>query len=116
MLHYLKSGIGRLRIIAFFEGLSLILLLFVAVPVKYILGDRSFVAGLGPVHGALVLLYLINTFSAAVEYRWQFTQTTWKVIVACLVPFGTFYIDRRIFRPLYLRKFRKITDGLAERR
>jgi len=41
MLHYLKSGIGRLRIIAFFEGLSLILLLFVAVPVKYILGDRS---------------------------------------------------------------------------
>ena len=112
MLHYLKSGIGRLRVIAFFEGLSLILLLFVAMPLKYVMGNPSLVSGLGPVHGALVLLYLINTFSAAVEYRWQFTRTTWKIIVACLVPFGTFYIDRRIFRPLYLRKFGKQTDRL----
>ena len=114
MLHYLKSGIGRLRIIAFLEGLSLILLLFVAVPVKYVLGDKFLVTGIGPVHGALVLLYLINTFSAAVEYRWRFTHTTWKIIVACLVPFGTFYVDRKIFKPLYLLKLKKQTDRHAE--
>jgi integral membrane protein len=112
MLRYFNSGIGRLRIIAFFEGLSLILLLFVAMPLKYVIGNPSLVIRLGPVHGAFVLLYLINTFSASVEYRWQFTRTTWKIILACLIPFGTFYIDRKIFRPLYLRKFRK-TDGQA---
>ena len=61
MLQLLKTNIGRLRIIAFLEGLSLILLVFVAVPLKYMLGNPIGSEVLGPIHGALFLLFIINT-------------------------------------------------------
>ena len=48
MLQLLKTNIGRLRIIAFLEGLSLILLVFVAVPLKYMLGNPIGSEVLGP--------------------------------------------------------------------
>jgi integral membrane protein len=51
---------------------------------------------LGPVHGALFLLFIFNTLSVGVEQKWEFRKTTWKVILACFIPFGTFYIDRKI--------------------
>ncbi len=51
---------------------------------------------MGPVHGALFLLFIINTMSVGVEQQWKFRQTTYKVLLACIVPFGTFYIDRKI--------------------
>ncbi|RYY55809.1 MAG: DUF3817 domain-containing protein [Chitinophagaceae bacterium] len=102
MFRLLKSGIGRLRLLALLEGLSLLLLIFVAVPMKYVAGDRTLVTVLGPVHGALVLLYLFNCFSTAVEYSWKFRQVTGRLLLACLLPFGTMYMDRIVLRPLYL--------------
>ena len=72
----------------------------VAVPLKYILGDPYWVKVIGPVHGLLFLLFVINTLSVGVEYGWKFGTTTWKVLVACVVPFGTFYIDRKILAPM----------------
>lgn len=98
MKKYFNSGIGRLRLLGFLEGASLLLLLFVAVPVKYLLHDPSWVKLIGPVHGALFLLFIINTFSVAVERSWRFSTQTWKVLVACLIPFGTYYIDRAFLR------------------
>jgi integral membrane protein len=95
MLHLLKTNIGRLRIIGFLEGVSLLILLFIAVPLKYFGHDPSLVKGLGPVHGALFLLFVVNSISVGVEQKWQF-KTTWKVLLACMVPFGTFYIDKTI--------------------
>lgn len=95
------SGIGRLRLIAYLEGLSLLLLLFVAVPIKYFTGDPTMVSALGPVHGAFVLLYLVNCFSTAVEYNWKFREVTGRLVLACMVPFGTMYMDRRVLLPLY---------------
>jgi integral membrane protein len=92
------TKIKRLRIIAFLEGISLLALVGVAVPVKYILGDPYWVRVLGPVHGLLFLLFVVNTLSVGVEHGWKFRTTTWKVLVACVVPFGTFYIDRKILR------------------
>jgi integral membrane protein len=92
------TKIKRLRIIGFLEGISLLALVGVAVPVKYILGDPYWVRVLGPVHGLLFLLFVVNTLSVGVEYGWKFGTTTWKVLVACVVPFGTFYIDRKILR------------------
>ena len=91
----LKTKIGRLRILGFLEGISLLLLLFVAVPLKYGSHDDTLTKTLGPVHGALFLLFILNTVSVGVEQKWERT-TTWKVIVACFIPFGTFYIDRKI--------------------
>ena len=85
---------------AILEGISLLSLVFIAVPVKYGLNNPSLVRMLGPVHGTLFLLFLFNTLSVGVEQGWKFKETTWKVILACFIPFGTFYIDRKILSKL----------------
>ncbi|MNJ91955.1 hypothetical protein D3C87_96100 [compost metagenome] len=85
-----------MRLIGFLEGISLLLLLVVAVPLKYAFGYPEFSKIMGTVHGALFLLFIINTLSVGVEQQWNFKTTTWKVLLACIIPFGTFYIDQKI--------------------
>ncbi len=96
MKQYLFSNVGRLRLLGLLEGVSLLLLIGVAVPAKHLYGNPALVKSIGPVHGMLFLLFVFNTLSVGVEYRWQFKTTTWKVLLACLIPFGTFYIDKKI--------------------
>lgn len=96
MIKQFKTKVGRLRIIGFLEGTSLLLLCFVAVPLKYAAGNPMGSKILGPIHGALFLLFIFNTLSVGVEQNWKFKNTTWKVLLACVIPFGTFYIDRKI--------------------
>jgi integral membrane protein len=98
MLHLFKSQLGRLRVIGYLEGISSLILLFIAVPFKYYGHDPSLVKALGPVHGALFLWFVFNTLSVGVEQQWKFRDTTWKVLLACIIPFGTFYIDRHILQ------------------
>ncbi len=99
-MNLLKTGIGRLRIIAILEGISLLTLVFIAVPMKHMMDNPAFVKVIGPVHGALFLLFLFNTLSVGVEQNWKFKETTWKVLLACMIPFGTFYIDWKILSRL----------------
>ncbi|WP_324670568.1 DUF3817 domain-containing protein [Hymenobacter sp. GOD-10R] len=94
------SPISRLRLLGLFEGMSLLLLIGVAVPLKYFYGNPAFVRMLGPVHGLLFLLFVLNTLRVGVEYHWRFATTTWKVLLACVVPFGTFYVDYKILAPM----------------
>lgn len=96
MMKYITTSVGRLRLLAFLEGISLLVLIFVAVPVKYYAGNPALVKSIGPIHGALFLLFVFNALRVGVEQRWTFAQTTWKVLIACIIPFGTFYIDRKI--------------------
>lgn len=96
MKHMLNTKVGRLRIIGLLEGISLLILVFVAVPLKYYKDNPAGSQMMGPVHGVLFLLFVFNTLSVGVEQRWKFRVTTWKVLLACLIPFGTFYIDRSI--------------------
>jgi integral membrane protein len=100
MLRMLQSPIGRLRIIGMLEGLSLLFLIFVAVPMKYYWNNPAGSALIGPVHGALFLLFFFNTLRVGVEYQWKFKETTWKVLLACIIPFGTFYVDQTILRKI----------------
>lgn len=100
MVALLKTKIGRLRVIGYLEGLSLLVLVFIAVPMKYYFGNAAMSKALGPVHGALFLLFLFNALSVGVEQNWKFKTTTWRLILACFIPFGTFYIDRSILSKL----------------
>lgn len=97
---FFTTPVGRLRLIAFLEGVSLLVLVFVAVPLKYVGNQPGLVRAMGPVHGAFFLLFVFNALRVGVEQRWSFRRTTWKVIVASFIPFGTFYIDYRILRQL----------------
>jgi integral membrane protein len=94
----MKTQLGRLRLIAYLEGISLLFLLLVAVPLKYWGDDPGLVKIMGPLHGTLFLLFVMSTLSVGVEQQWKFRQTTWKVLIACIIPFGTFYIDRHILQ------------------
>lgn len=96
MLTFFTTSIGRLRIIGFLEGVSLLILTCIAVPVKYLLDDPSWVKWIGPMHGTLFILFVVNALTVGVEQRWKFRETTWKVLLACFIPFGTFYIDWKI--------------------
>ena len=100
MKKFFSTTIGRLRLIAFLEGVSLLLLVFIAVPLKYFWNNPALVKSIGPVHGVLFLLFVFNALSVGVQYKWQFSRITWKVLVACMIPFGTFYIDYKILRKM----------------
>jgi integral membrane protein len=100
MIQLIKTKIGRLRIIGFLEGVSLLVLVFIGMPVKYYFGNPGLVKQLGPVHGAIFLVFLFNTLSVGIEQNWKFKTTTWKIILACFIPFGTFYIDKKILSKL----------------
>lgn len=97
-LIYTKTG--RLRIIAILEGISLLILVFIAMPLKYMFHYEQGSKIMGPVHGALFLLFVCNTLSVGVEQGWKFRTTTWKVLLACIIPFGTFYIDKHILKKM----------------
>ncbi|MFP3590764.1 DUF3817 domain-containing protein [Chryseobacterium sp. SIMBA_038] len=100
MINLFKTKIGRLRILAILEGISLLTLVFIAVPLKYGMENPALVKMMGPIHGTLFLLFLFNTLSVGVEQHWKFKETTWKILLACFIPFGTFYIDYKILSKL----------------
>jgi integral membrane protein len=98
MNQLLKTSVGRLRIIGFMEGISLLILLFAAMPLKYLFNYPEATRIMGTLHGGLFLLFIFNTLSVGVQQGWKFRHTTWKVLLACIIPFGTFYIDKKILR------------------
>lgn len=98
MNKFLTTSIGRLRLLAFLEGVSLLLLVFIASPMKYFWENPILVKTIGPVHGGLFLMFVIYTIMIAIQQNWKHLETTWKVLLASFVPFGTFYVDWKILR------------------
>jgi integral membrane protein len=82
------------RIVAFLEGVSYILLMTVGLYSKYQLNDESYVKLLGMPHGLLFVLYIIIAFSLRENENWD-TKDFSIVLLASIIPFGTFYIGRR---------------------
>ena len=80
------------RLTAFLEGVSYILLLLIAVPIKYLLNEAFYVKILGMPHGILFILYILFSIIAKIKYNWNFRKFL-VISIASLVPFGTFYID-----------------------
>jgi len=89
------------RIIAFLEGISYILLLFIAVPIKYWGGEEQWVKLLGMPHGLLFIAYIILTYLLKNRENWKKRELSF-ILTASLIPFGTFYVDKK-----YLRKKEK---------
>lgn len=93
----ITTTLGRLRLIGFLEGLSFIVLLFIAMPLKYVLGMPQMVKMVGMAHGVLFLLYILYVIMATIELKWSFKKA-FLAFLASLVPFGTFYADVKLFR------------------
>jgi integral membrane protein len=92
----LTTTLGRLRIVAFLEGISFLVLLGIAMPLKYMASYPGPVKVVGMIHGVLFLAYVFLLLWTKAEYRWTFTKTL-LAFIASLVPFGTFYADKKIF-------------------
>ena len=82
------------RLITLLEGSSYLLLLFVAVPLKYLMGDESYVKLLGMPHGVLFIAYIILSFVMRKKMNWNTTSFI-IILLASIIPFGTFYVDKR---------------------
>ena len=84
------------RIIAFLEGLSYIALLFIAVPLKYCYGNELYVKILGMPHGLLFMTYIVLACLLKESKNWNLKDIT-IVLLASILPFGTFYIEWKYF-------------------
>ena len=98
MFQNLNTTIGRLRLVAFAEGVSFLLILFVSMPLKYIWGMGGANKIIGLVHGVLFISYVFYTILAHADYKWDIKRTA-LVLLASIIPFGTFYIDAKILKP-----------------
>jgi integral membrane protein len=92
----LKTVLGRLRIIAFLEGCSYLLLgITMILKYKFSMPQPNYIVGLA--HGVLFVLYVILLLQVAFLHRWNLLKLLFGFI-ASLVPFGTFYADKKLFR------------------
>lgn len=93
----MSDTIKMFRWISLLEGLSFILLVFIAVPIKHIYHNPFWVRAIGPVHGLLFILFVFYSFQLQDIYQWKFKEKTWKVLLSGFLPFGTFYMDYKLF-------------------
>ncbi len=85
------------RLISILEGVSYLLLLFIATPIKYLVGDPTYVKLLGMPHGLLFIAYLILAIFMKKEMGWKGKRFIW-ILIASIIPFGTLYVDKRYLR------------------
>lgn len=85
------------RIVAFAEGVSYLLLLFIAMPIKYFLYNDLFVKLLGMPHGLFFIIYILLAIRFILIKKTSI-KVSMIILVASLVPFGTFYVDRKYLK------------------
>ncbi len=90
----LSSHLGRFRLVALLEGLSFLILLFVAMPLKYIWGMEEAVRIVGMAHGLLFVAYLLLLVVVKAALNWS-NKLTVLSLLASVLPFGTFYADKK---------------------
>ena len=91
----LKNSLERLRIIGYLEGASFLLLLGIAMPLKYMFDYPQAVSIVGMAHGVLFMIYLLAAGIVGLQYRWPFTRFL-GAIVASITPFGPFIFEARL--------------------
>tara|TARA_B100000586_G_C19854295_1_gene320013 strand:+ start:121 stop:417 length:297 start_codon:yes stop_codon:yes gene_type:complete len=91
------SNLAIFRIIAFLEGLSYILLLGIAMPLKHMYGMPMAVSVIGMIHGILFMVYCAYLIVILKEYTLRVPIGV-RGFIAGLLPFGTFVFDGYIRR------------------
>jgi integral membrane protein len=91
----MHAALIRYRVLAYLTGVMLLILVFVAMPLKYLADRPTMVAVVGPIHGFLYVIYLVVAFDLAVRNRWPFTRTL-LVLLAGTVPAMSFVAERKV--------------------
>jgi integral membrane protein len=93
------DSLSRLRLVGLLEGISFLVLLGIAMPLKYLAGQPHAVRYVGMAHGILFLLYLLALVPVALDYKWKWNRVGLAVL-ASVLPTGPFVFDARVLRPL----------------
>ncbi|CAM2005348.1 DUF3817 domain-containing protein [Acanthopleuribacter pedis] len=88
----LKSALGQFRIVSLAEGTSYIILLFIAMPLKYMADMPGAVSIVGRIHGFLFIVFMIALLRVWVEADWKMGRAL-LAFVASIVPFGAFLFE-----------------------
>ncbi|WP_425237835.1 DUF3817 domain-containing protein [Ulvibacterium sp.] len=87
------------RITAVLEGISYLMLFAISMPLKYWADIREPNIYIGYAHGALFIAYLLLAIVFWMEKKWTIKRL-FVLIMASLLPFGTFYMDQKYLKPL----------------
>jgi integral membrane protein len=91
------APVERLRRIAIAEGISFLVLLGIAMPLKYLAHYPLAVKVVGWAHGGLFVALLLALYRAKRAQSWSLGYAG-VIVIAALLPFGPFVIDRRLRR------------------
>ena len=89
------SEIQRFRMTALAEGSSFLILLCIAMPMKYVMGMPRVVTVVGAIHGSLFLLYVGQLAKLRTTYQWDI-RFSFFAFLASLLPFGPFVFDKHL--------------------
>lgn len=93
----LRSSLTRVRLFSAMDGLSFLVLIGIAMPLKYVAGDPTFVRYVGMTHGVLFILFVASLFHASMRYQWALKFSLF--CFACsLIPFAPFWLDGKLKR------------------
>jgi integral membrane protein len=96
-MRFPNTLLGGLRLTGFLEGTSFILLLGIAMPLKYLAGRPEAVSVVGMAHGVLFVAYVGLAVVVARKERWPLRIPA-ALLVASFLPFGPFVADARLLR------------------
>jgi integral membrane protein len=91
----MKHPVSFLRVVTLLEAISFLILLFIAMPLKYYAGMPAAVKIVGMTHGVLFVLFCVALYRVMMHTSWPFKRAA-MLFVASLVPFVPFFIDRRM--------------------
>jgi integral membrane protein len=92
---FCMTKIEQLRWVALGEGASFLLLLFIAMPLKYMAGIPLAVRIAGMIHGLLFIAFMVTLIGTSSEREWSFKRSL-TAFLASILPFGTFVFDRSL--------------------
>jgi len=91
----IKNSVKKFRLMGMIEGYSYLILLFIAMPLKYFAGYPIYVKVAGMTHGILFILFSLLLLKALDDAKWSHKESA-LFFIASLIPFGTFFTDKKI--------------------
>lgn len=96
----IETALRAYRVAAWVTGIGLVILVFVAVPLKYLFGQPLLTSIVGVTHGFLFMIYIVCTLLLAERCRWKPFDAL--VILACgTIPLASFFAERRVTRRVH---------------
>lgn len=96
-MNKLNFTVKQFKIVAILEGVSFLVLLGIAMPLKYIFGLPAATQVVGMAHGILFIAYVLMVVLIRKQLNWNI-KTTALALTASVLPFGPFVVDRKLLK------------------